>query len=98
MAINKVVYGTTVLVDLSNDTVTAETLALGETAHDKAGNVITGTMEAGGGIPCTLTVTTSPNATVTATFEGTTLTATADSSGVATFVLEKEGVFFQKTY
>lgn len=43
MAINKVVYGTTVLVDLSEDTVTAETLLKGEIAHDKAGNVIEGT-------------------------------------------------------
>lgn len=46
-----------------------------------------------GGIPCTLTVTTSPNATVTATLDGTTLTATADSNGVATFVIEEEGVW-----
>ena len=43
MAINKVVYGTTVLVDLSEDTVTADKLATGITAHDKAGNIITGT-------------------------------------------------------
>lgn len=43
MAINKVVYGTTVLVDLSEDTVTADKLASGITAHDKAGNIIEGT-------------------------------------------------------
>ena len=43
MAINKVVYGTTVLVDLSEDSVTADKLASGITAHDKAGNIITGT-------------------------------------------------------
>lgn len=44
MAVNKVVYGTTVLVDLTADTVTAATLASGATAHGKDGNAITGTM------------------------------------------------------
>ena len=49
MAVNKVVYGTTVLVDLTKDTVTADKLAKGETAHNAAGELITGTMEAGSG-------------------------------------------------
>lgn len=44
MAINKVVLGDTTLLDLTNDTVTPETLADGATAHDAAGNVIEGTM------------------------------------------------------
>ena len=47
MAINKVVMNTTngeeTLIDLTNDTVTPETLAEGETAHDASGNIITGT-------------------------------------------------------
>ena len=47
MAVNKVVYGTTVLVDLTEDTVTPDKLAKGETAHDAAGEPITGTMETG---------------------------------------------------
>ena len=47
MAVNKVVYGTTVLVDLTEDTVTAENLAKGMTAHNAAGEPITGTMESG---------------------------------------------------
>ena len=47
MAVNKVVYGTTVLVDLTKDTVTADKLLKGETAHDAAGEPITGTMEPG---------------------------------------------------
>ncbi len=47
--VNKVVYGTTVLVDLTEDSVTPETLAEGVTAHDKAGNPIVGTMQSGGG-------------------------------------------------
>jgi hypothetical protein len=44
MAINKVVFDAKVLLDLTEDTVTPETLAEGTTAHDKAGNAITGTM------------------------------------------------------
>lgn len=43
MAISKVVAGGEVLLDLTKDTVSEETLAKGVTAHDKAGNQITGT-------------------------------------------------------
>ena len=45
MAISKVVYGATVLVDLTSDTVDAAHLAKGCTAHDKSGNLIVGTLE-----------------------------------------------------
>lgn len=45
MAINKVVYGSTVLVDLTSDTVDAAHLAKGCTAHDAGGNLIVGTLE-----------------------------------------------------
>ena len=41
--INKVVYGGKVLIDLTGDTVTAEKLMSGVTAHDKTGAIITGT-------------------------------------------------------
>lgn len=41
---NKVVYGTTVLVDLTADTVTKDTLKKGATAHDASGEPITGTL------------------------------------------------------
>lgn len=57
MAVNKVVYGTTVLVDLTNDTVTADTLKKGSTAHNSAGELITGTYEGSGGSVETCTVT-----------------------------------------
>lgn len=43
---SKIIYGDEVLIDLTGDTVTADTLAEGATAHDKAGNAITGTMVA----------------------------------------------------
>ena len=44
MGISRVDYDGDTLVDLSNDSVTPETLALGETAHDANGNPIVGTM------------------------------------------------------
>ena len=43
MAISKVVYGSTTLIDLTGDTVTAADLALGATAHNASGEGITGT-------------------------------------------------------
>lgn len=43
MAINKVIYGGNTLIDLSGDTVSADKLLKGLTAHDKAGVKITGT-------------------------------------------------------
>lgn len=49
MAVNKVVYGTTVLVDLTEDTVTPDKLLKGATAHDASGQPITGTLEPGSG-------------------------------------------------
>lgn len=48
MAISKVIYGGNTLIDLTGDTVTAQTLLAGVTAHDKAGNPIVGTASAGG--------------------------------------------------
>lgn len=44
MAVNKVVYGQNTLIDLTGDTVTPETLALGVTAHAADGSAIVGTM------------------------------------------------------
>ena len=44
MAVNKVVIGGKVAVDLTRDTITADKLLKGTTAHDSAGNAIIGTM------------------------------------------------------
>ena len=44
MAINKVEYGDRTLIDLTNDTVTADKLYSGYTAHNAAGEQITGTL------------------------------------------------------
>ena len=49
MAVNKVVLGEDTLIDLTADTVSADKLSKGVTAHDMAGEPIVGTMEAGGG-------------------------------------------------
>ena len=43
MGISKVVYGSETLIDLTNDTVSAEVLASGYTATNAAGNRVTGT-------------------------------------------------------
>lgn len=43
MAINKVIYGNTTLIDLTQDDITPADLASGKTAHDASGAVITGT-------------------------------------------------------
>lgn len=45
MAVNKVVYGSTVLIDLTADTVTADKILTNYTAHDQSGAVITGTCD-----------------------------------------------------
>ena len=45
MAINKVIYGGETLIDLTGDTVTADKILSGFTAHDKRGEPITGTCE-----------------------------------------------------
>lgn len=46
MGVNKVVFGAVSIVDISDSTVTEDKLAKGYTAYDKAGDKITGTMEA----------------------------------------------------
>lgn len=43
MAVSKVVYGTTVLIDISDSTVTPETLAEGVIAYNAKGERIVGT-------------------------------------------------------
>ena len=42
MDINKVIFGSQTLIDLTGDTVSEDTLLSGQTAHDKSGAVITG--------------------------------------------------------
>lgn len=42
MAVNKIICNSQILIDLTQDTVTADKLGYGLTAHDKTGNIITG--------------------------------------------------------
>lgn len=51
MAYSKIIYGGNVLIDLTADTVTADALLSGTTAHDKAGNAITGAPRLASGAP-----------------------------------------------
>lgn len=44
-AVNKVIYGNNVLIDLTSDTVVKEKLAQGYTAHGADGQTIIGSME-----------------------------------------------------
>lgn len=41
--VNKVIYGNSTLIDLTSDTVTADKVLSGYTAHDASGASITGT-------------------------------------------------------
>lgn len=50
MPISRVDYNNETLIDISEDTVTPETLAEGATAHNSNGEQITGTMKAGSGL------------------------------------------------
>ena len=43
MAVNKIVYNSRTLIDLTSDTVSASDLNQGVTAHNAAGSIITGT-------------------------------------------------------
>ena len=45
MGVNKVVFGAVAIMDISDSTVTPETLSKGVTAYDKTGEKITGTHE-----------------------------------------------------
>lgn len=51
MAINKVIFGDTTLIDLTNDTITPSDLRPGVTAHLKDGTQITGTCNIIGEVP-----------------------------------------------
>lgn len=85
--ISKVVFGSTVLIDLTADTVTADKILVSYTAHDAAGNAITGS--------CAYDVN-SQDATVqvaeiltgkTAYARGTKLTGTMPNNGAVTLTL-----------
>ena len=45
MANNKIIFGSTVLIDLTADTVTADKILTSYTAHDASGQIVTGTCD-----------------------------------------------------
>lgn len=53
--VNKVVYGSTVLIDLTNDSVDAASLLKGKTAHNAAGEQVVGTLDVKGTFYVTVT-------------------------------------------
>lgn len=59
---NKVIINTSTIIDLTEDTITADKMIKGYTAHSKAGEPITGTIEDNGAISGTID---SPTASVT---------------------------------
>lgn len=88
MAINKVVYGDTVLIDLTADTITKDKILASYTAHDASGAIVTGT--------CTYDVNSS-DATVkvaeilsgkTAYAKGTKLTGTMPNRGAVSLTID----------
>ena len=90
MAVNKVdVNGVTVL-DLTQDSVTPETLKKGETTHDASGALIVGTMETGTELKIVVSVTT--GATVTATKGGLSVSGIS-ANGTCTLVVPEAGTW-----
>lgn len=65
MAHNKIVFGDETLIDLTQDTVNAGSMLAGKTAHDMAGNIITGNIPNNGNVDVAIshkdTVYTIPN-------------------------------------
>ena len=90
MAVNKVALNGEVKLDLTADTVTPETLLKGKTAHNAAGELITGNMIAS---QLRLIVTVSAGATVTATNGSKTISGTSDSTGVCTLIVPEAGTW-----
>lgn len=62
--VNKVVFGNQTLLDLTSDTVTADKLLQGYTAHDRSGALINGTIVDGNNLEYGLTDGTLPLAGV----------------------------------
>ena len=54
MNYNKVIFGDTTIIDLTNDTVTPDSLFAGIIAHDASGSVIEGTLQDRGAVNATL--------------------------------------------
>lgn len=84
MAINKIIYGGTTLIDLTSDTVDAAHLLSTYTAHDKSGAVITGTCAYDADTSDATAAVAEILATKTAYVNGSKLTGTMTNNGSVT--------------
>lgn len=84
MAYNKIIYGGNTLIDLTGDTITADKLAEGITAHDKSGEIITGTNTFDVDSSDATVAVAEILATKTAYARGTKLTGTMPNNGAVT--------------
>lgn len=82
--VNKIIYGGTTLIDLTQDTVTADKLAKNVTAHDKSGAVITGTSTLDSDTSDATAAVAEILATKTAYARGSKLTGTMPNNGSVT--------------
>lgn len=76
MAVSKVIYGNTTLIDLTADTITAEHIESGYTAHGANGEAIIGTLKIATGISATSPTKTEYNQGDTLDLTGLVVTAT----------------------
>lgn len=82
--VNKIIYGGSTLIDLTQDTVTADKLAYNITAHDKSGASITGTSTLDSDTSDATAAVAEILATKTAYARGSKLTGTMPNNGAVT--------------
>lgn len=87
MAINKVIYGNTTLIDLTQDDVTAADLKRGKKAHGADGSIITGTNDYDSDTSADTATAAEILATKTAHARGTALTGTMPNRGAVSGVI-----------
>ena len=94
MGNSKIVYYGETLIDLTGDTVEAEKLLKGITAHDKKGEKITGTFEAAD--PYAIIGVTYPEGSVCTCSNGSVTLTAKDTTGKALFVIPTAGTWTVK--
>lgn len=94
MGVNKVEYGGIVLIDLTGDTVTEDTLTKGITAHNAKGEQIVGTHECSGGgsggLPDTIVAGDTP---ILGAFGGKNITTTSGTDTGLSVTIPKDGTY-----
>lgn len=94
MAINKVIYGGETLIDLTSDTVTADKMLTGYTAHDKSGAPVTGTCDYDSNTQDATATAAELLETKTAYVNGSKVTGTMPNRGAVTgSIAEKDGQY-----